>query len=101
MEDKQIKQISHLLKSMAHPIRLKILYSLKDSELSAGELLKQTNTSNANLSQHLSVLREFGLIQTRREANFLYNSIADQRVIELINKLQHIFCQDNKENKNW
>ncbi len=99
MEDKQIEQISHLLKSMAHPIRLKILCSLKDSELSAGELLEQTNTSNANLSQHLSVLREFGLIQTRREANFLYNSIADQRVVELINKLQHIFCQESKENK--
>lgn len=92
MNDEQIQQLSQVIKSIAHPIRLNILYSLNKRELTVGELAANAKTSSANLSQHLSLLRTHGLINTRREANYLYNSIADHRVTELIKVLHDLYC---------
>jgi DNA-binding transcriptional ArsR family regulator len=56
MENAQIEDVARLLKSIAHPIRLKILCLLQDGELSVGDLLAVVGTTNGNLSQHLAIL---------------------------------------------
>ena len=73
MENAQIDDVARLLKSIAHPIRLKILCLLQDGELSVGDLLATVQTTNGNLSQHLAILRHQGIIVSRKEANFIYN----------------------------
>ena len=65
MHDEQIEAMSKLLKSMSHPIRLKILCLLQDQELSVGEIRDQVQTTNANVSQHLNILRGQGIIDFR------------------------------------
>jgi DNA-binding transcriptional ArsR family regulator len=92
MKDEQIDVISKLLKSMSHPIRLKILCLLQDKEMSVGDIREQVKTTNANVSQHLNILRSQGIIDFRKDANFIYNRITDQRILELIQKMQQLFC---------
>ena len=92
MDKDNISTIAALLKSMAHPIRLEILCRLRDGECSVAELQASIQTTDGNLSQHLAVLRNQGLIACRREANFIYNRISDPRITELIHSLRLLFC---------
>ncbi len=92
MKDEQIDAMSKILKSMSHPIRLKILCLLQDQELSVGDIRDQVETTNANVSQHLNILRSQGIIDYRKDANFIYNRITDKRIIELIHTMRNLFC---------
>jgi len=49
-------------------------------------------TSNANISQHLTILRNQGIVKSRKDANFIYNRISDNRVVQLVDTLQDLFC---------
>lgn len=97
MKDEQIDAVAKILKSMSHPIRLKILCLLQDSELSVGDIRNEVETTNANVSQHLNILRNQGIIDFRKDANFIYNRISDKRILELIMKMQKLFCPDFKK----
>ncbi len=92
MQNEQIDAMSKLLKSMSHPIRLKILCLLQDKELSVGDIREEVKTTNANVSQHLNILRSQGIIDYRKDANFIYNRITDPRIIELMQTMQTLFC---------
>jgi len=94
MKDEQIEAVAKLLKSMSHPIRLKILCLLQDHEMSVGDIRGEVETTNANVSQHLNILRNQGIIDFRKDANFIYNRISDKRILELIMKMQQLFCPD-------
>lgn len=94
MKDEQIQAVAKILKSMSHPIRLKILCLLQDRELSVGDIRNEVETTNANVSQHLNILRNQGIIDFRKDANFIYNRITDKRILELIMKMQQLFCPD-------
>lgn len=92
MDDEQIDAMSTLLKSMSHPIRLKILCLLQEEELSVGDIREEVKTTNANVSQHLTILRNQKIISYRKDANFIYNRINDQRIIELMKTMKFLFC---------
>ena len=93
MDDKHVHEIAKLLKTMSHPIRLKILCLLQDKEMTVGDIHKEVHTTNANVSQHLSILRNQGIISFRKDANFIYNRISEERVMELIKHMRDLFCQ--------
>ncbi|MCW5202116.1 winged helix-turn-helix transcriptional regulator [Desulfobulbus sp. US1] len=90
--DNQVDDLALLLKSISHPIRLKILCLLQDKELTVSEIREEVATSGANISQHLNIMRNRGIIGSRKEANFIYNSIADERIIELMKTMKQLFC---------
>ena len=77
MKTKQITDLALMLKSISHPFRLHILCLLQDKEMTVGEISKAIHTTDANISQHLSILRNQGIIGTRKQANFIYNRIID------------------------
>ena len=89
----QVEDLALLLKSIAHPLRLKILCLLQDRELSVSEIRDSVETSGANITQHLNILRNQGIIDFRKDANFIYNRIADERIIELMKSMQQLFCK--------
>ncbi len=97
MQNAEIAAITGLLKAMAHPIRLQILCLLQEKELSVSDLLAVVQTTNGNISQHLTILRNQGIINCRKDANFIYNRIADQRVLRLMASLQSLFCASEKQ----
>ncbi|MBM9613434.1 helix-turn-helix transcriptional regulator [Desulfobulbus rhabdoformis] len=92
MDKNDIYTIAALLKAIAHPIRLEILCCLRKGEHSVTELQRTIQTTDGNLSQHLSVLRNQGIISSRKEANFIYNKINDKHIVALMNSLQKIYC---------
>lgn len=93
MEEREIDTIAHLLKTMSHPIRLKILCLLQDKERTVGELREKVKTTNANVSQHLTILRNQGIVSSRKDANFMYNRIGDERILRLIKSLRDLYCK--------
>ena len=92
MKTEQIAGLASLLKSISHPFRLNILCLLQDREMTVGEIGKAIKTTDANISQHLSILRHQGITGTRKQANFIYNRITDDRVTRLIETMQGLFC---------
>ncbi len=90
--EEQVEDLAGLLKSMSHPIRLKILCLLQDQELSVSEIRDSVETTGANITQHLNILRNQNIIAYRKDANFIYNRISDERIITLIQNMHQIFC---------
>lgn len=91
----QADRAAELLKALSNGQRLRMLCLLADAELSVGELNAQLELSQSALSQHLAVLREHGLVNTRRESQTVYYSIADGPVHKVIAILHDIYCQQD------
>jgi len=81
-EEEFNKLQAEFCKGMAHPRRIQILRTLKSGEKTVSELAKVTGLPQANVSQHLAVLRQFGLLSTRREGANIYYAISDHRIVE-------------------
>ena len=94
--EEDIIHASHSLKAMAHPLRLEILCILGGtSEISVQDIVEQVGTSQSNISQHLSILREKGILASRKDANKVYYRIADPRILHLIGALREAFCSSH------
>ena len=83
---------AQLLKALANEKRLMILCLLAEGERSVGELNALLDLSQSALSQHLALLREEGLVQTRREAQTIHYSLTPGPAFELIHTLHGIYC---------
>lgn len=84
---------SRSLKAMAHPLRLKILCLLGGNpEVSVQDIVEHVGTSQSNISQHLSILRDKGILASRKDANKVYYRISDQKIVSLIGSLREAFC---------
>ncbi|MCK6391492.1 MAG: metalloregulator ArsR/SmtB family transcription factor, partial [Azonexus sp.] len=92
--DKQehIETAARALKSIAHPLRLKILCVLGEQEACVQEIVEVVGTSQSNISQHLAILREKGVLVTRKDANRVYYRVGDQRTLQLVSMMREVFC---------
>lgn len=92
--DKQehIETASRALKSIAHPLRLKILCVLGDQEACVQDIVSAVGTSQSNISQHLAILRDKGILVTRKDANRVYYRVGDQRTLQLVAMMREVFC---------
>jgi ArsR family transcriptional regulator len=87
-----IREASDAMRAMAHPLRLKILCLVGNQELSVLEIVEAVGTTQSNISQHLAVMRDHGLLEARKEANKVYYRIGDPRVLKMISLTREIFC---------
>jgi ArsR family transcriptional regulator len=87
-----IERAARALKAMAHPLRLKILCILGNQEVSVQEIVDCVGTSQSNISQHLAILREKGVLRTRKDANRVYYRVGDERMLTLIGMMREVFC---------
>ena len=83
---------SQLLTAMANPKRLLILCNLLDDELNVGQLSERVTLGQSPLSQHLSKLRAWGLVKTRREGQQINYSLASDEVRQVLTTLYMIYC---------
>ena len=83
---------SRLLKALANEKRLMLLCLLVEGERSVGELNARVDLSQSALSQHLAVLREDGLVDTRREGQTIHYSLVDGPAHAIIETLHGIYC---------
>ena len=73
-----------LFRGFADPSRLSILQALRDSERTVSELVQSTGLTQPNVSNHLSCLRDCGLVSLRQQGRFAYYSLSDDRVAKLL-----------------
>ena len=91
-DDADIERASRSLKAMSHPLRLKILCTLGDQEVSVQDIVDQVGTSQSNISQHLAILRDKGILAARKDANRVYYRVSDGRTLQLIGMMGRVFC---------
>ncbi|WP_416046720.1 metalloregulator ArsR/SmtB family transcription factor [Cupriavidus basilensis] len=89
-------QACALLKGLANPDRLLLMCQLSQGELSVGELEERLGIRQPTLSQQLAVLRENGLVTTRREGKSIFYSIASQEALAVMGVLYEQFCANTK-----
>lgn len=80
-----------IFQAMAHPTRIAILELLRDGEQTAGALIEKLGMEQANVSQHLSVLRSKQLVVNRRLGNQVFYSVRDPILIEVLNLMRTYF----------
>jgi len=90
--EEDIERASRSLKAMSHPLRLKILCTLGDQEISVQDIVEQVGTSQSNISQHLAILRDKGILASRKDANRVYYRVGDSRTLRLISMMREVFC---------
>lgn len=79
VKEEHIELACRSLKAIAHPIRLKIMCVLGTSEMTVQEIVDQVGTTQSNVSQHLAILRDKGLLLSRKAANRVYYRIVESR----------------------
>ena len=90
--EEDIQQAAQAIKAIAHPLRLKILCVLGDQEISVQDIVDQVGTSQSNISQHQAILRDKGILATRKDANRVYYRIGDLRTLKLVGMMRDVFC---------
>ncbi|WP_349236041.1 metalloregulator ArsR/SmtB family transcription factor [Devosia sp. FKR38] len=88
------EQATRLLTAMANSKRLMILCNLLDHEMNVTELGEKVALAQSPLSQHLSKLRAWGFVKTRREGQQVHYSLASDAVKQVLTTLYGIYCED-------
>ncbi|HEX2912392.1 MAG TPA: metalloregulator ArsR/SmtB family transcription factor [Chloroflexia bacterium] len=92
------KMQAEICRTLADPVRLEILEALKDGERTVGELVDLTELRQANVSQHLAVMRQAGLVATRRQATTIYYSLAYPLITEACKITRQILMEQLAQN---
>ncbi len=91
-KNEHIETAARALKAIAHPLRLKILCVLGKDEVCVQDIVEAVGTSQSNISQHLAILRDKGVLHTRKDANRVFYRVGDQRTLQLIVLMREVFC---------
>ena len=82
---------AQLFRSLGHEVRIRLLEELRTGECSVGELQERIQVTGSNISQHLAVLRNQGIVTARRDGTNVLYSIADPRFNNLLDDARSIF----------
>ena len=81
---------AEMCKTISNPRRQAILDTIRDGEMTVSELVEKTGVGQANLSQHLAILRSKGVVKTRREGNNIYYSISNIKIIQAYDLISEV-----------
>ena len=97
MYSKLFQLHSRLLKSLAHSKRLEIIQLLREHSLPVHDIQKMLNLPQANLSQHLQILRDSGVVNTERKGKSIYYSIGNKNFIKASDLFRQILIERHKD----
>lgn len=95
MYSKIFDQHAQLLKALAHPRRLEIISLLRDQELPVCSIHSMLDLPQANISQHLIILKDAGVVSTRREGKQIFYSISNKKFIKASDLLREVLIDKN------
>lgn len=96
-EKQVLRRQSEICKILANPKRLEILHSLRDGEKSVSELCVATGLRQANVSQHLAMMRHRKMVVERRERNTVLYRISDKRIIKACDIMRAVLIHQASE----
>ena len=91
-QQRDVETASRSLKAMSHPFRLMILCKLGEEEFSVQDIVDNVGTSQSNISQHLAILRDKGILSARKDANKVFYKVSDFKTLKLIDMMREVFC---------
>lgn len=80
IQEEDLELASRSLKAASHPLRLKIMCLLENTEMTVQEIVNSVGTTQSNISQHLGLMRDKGLLSSHRVANRVYYRLAESRL---------------------
>lgn len=99
-EERAIYELqADICKTLASPKRLEIISALKDGEKSVTELVEALGVPKANVSQHLSMMRNKGILKARREGVNIYYSISNPKVLDACSLMREVLSEIMREKK--
>ena len=90
---------AEICKTMADVKRLMIIHELREGEMSVGQLVASLGLPQANVSQHLAILRERGIVTTRREGTSIYYSLANPKIAQACDLVREVLADQLAENQ--
>ena len=91
MQEKLREYKASIFQAMSHPTRIAILEVLRDRELSARTIQEKLGVEQANLSQHLAILRNRQIVSSRKDGNQVFYSIRNPMLVEVLDIMRRYF----------
>ena len=88
---------SEMCKVFSNPTRLEILNLLRDEELSVSELIEKTKLSQANISQHLSIMKSKGIVTSDRKSKNMYYKLTNPKIIKAFDIIREVLAEKLKK----
>ena len=82
-----------ICKTLASPSRLRIIAALRDGEMAAGEIARGLGVHKANVSQHLAVMRQRGIVQARRQGLNVYYRLSSPKIIQACDLMREVLLE--------
>ncbi len=99
MNKELFKIHAEICKTLGNAKRIEILMNLMDRELTVSELANNIGISSANVSQHLSIMRQKGILVTRREGNNVYYKISNPKVSRACDLMREVLIEQIDKNQ--
>ena len=90
---------AEMCKVFSNPTRLEILNLLRGRELSVTELINKTKLSQANISQHLSIMKSKGIVTSNRKGKNIYYKLTNPKIIKAFDMIREVLLEKLKENR--
>lgn len=82
-----------MCKTISNPRRQAIIDTIRDKEMTVSEIVEKTGVSQANISQHLSILRSKGIMQSRRQGNSIYYSLSNLKILKAYDLISEVLLE--------
>jgi len=99
MSEQQLYELhASICQTLANPKRLEIINLLRDGERTVGELTESMQITQANLSQHLALMRQKGILVTRREGLNIYYRLGNPKIIKACDLMRQVLLENLESN---
>jgi DNA-binding transcriptional ArsR family regulator len=85
------------IRGFSDKTRLQILHSIKNKEMTVTQIVDELNGNQSNISQHLACLKGCGIIVGRQEGKFIYYTLRNEQIYELLEMMDNVFYQVEAE----
>ena len=90
---------AEICKVFSNSTRLEILNLLRDKEMSVTELIKKSKLTQANISQHLSIMKSKGIVTSSRNGKNIYYKLSNPKIIKAFDIIREVLIERLKRNK--
>lgn len=97
IHDELVKLHASVCKGLADPKRLMIINALRDGERTVTELVDELDVPQANVSQHLAVLRDKGLVHARKDGQFVHYSVTTPKIVQAMDLMREVMAEQAAE----
>ncbi len=97
MEANRLDVKAKFIRGFSDKTRLQILHSIKDKELTVSQIVEELKGNQSNISQHLACLKGCGIIVGRQEGKFIYYSLRNEQIKQLLHMMDVVFSQVEEE----